>query len=128
MFYLRNNKNCCFSVKRGYIMDNFLAEQMNDDTMKITLSKKMYEKLAVLNASYANADKATIKIDSIDDDYVAVFVKFKNDVNDSEAQDFAAKFLSDVIDYQIRLDLDVRTDYIKKLIYEKAFSALKVTK
>ncbi len=109
-------------------MDNFFAELVNDSTMKITLSKKMYEKMAVLNASYANSDKASIKIDSIDNNYVAVFVKFKNAVTDNEAEAFAEKFLSDVIDYQIRLDLDVRTDYIKKLIYEKAFSALKVTK
>ncbi len=109
-------------------MDNFYAEQMNDGTMKITLSKKMYEKMAIFNAAYANSDKANIKIDNIDDNYVAVFVKFKNAVTNNEAETFATKFLSDVIDYQIRLDLDVRTGYIKKLIYEKAFSALKVTK
>ena len=47
---------------------------------------------------------------------------------DVEVEHFIDDFCNEVIDQQIRLDLDVRTYDIKKIIYEKAFSALKVKK
>ncbi|MBR4908669.1 MAG: His-Xaa-Ser system protein HxsD [Acidaminococcaceae bacterium] len=109
-------------------MSVFSLEKLEGDVFKLVLSKKIYDKMAVLNASYNQSDIAFFKIDSIDEKNVAVFIKFKNTVQDNEAQVFADNFLNDIIDYQIRLDLDVRTNHIKQVIFDKAFSALKVSK
>lgn len=38
---------------------------------------KMYDKTAVLNASYKNSDKAYFKLDVADDTHVAVIIKLK---------------------------------------------------
>ena len=37
----------------------------------------MYDKTAVLNASYKNSDKAYFKLDVADDTHVAVIIKLK---------------------------------------------------
>ena len=106
-------------------MDKFEIEFVKHNTYKFFINKKIYEKLAVLNTAYKFSDKAYFKIDSIDDENVAIFIKFKTDSNDIDAQCFVDDFRNELIDQQIRLDLEIRTGYIKNLIYEKAFSAVR---
>ncbi len=107
-------------------MENFEFQKVGNDVYKLWLCKKLYDKLAILNACYRNANKAYFKLDIADDAHVAVIIKFKREFPYTEVKNFIDEFSNDVIDQQIRLDLDARTFGIKKLIYEKAFSALKV--
>ena len=109
-------------------MENFEFERIASNVYKLWLCKKMYDKTAVLNASYKNSDKAYFKLDVADDTHVAVIIKLKKEVSNIEVEHFIDDFCNEVIDQQIRLDLDLRTYYIKKIIYEKSFSALKVKK
>ena len=107
-------------------MRNFEFKQVDYNTFELWLCKKLYDKMAILNASYKNSNKAYFKLDIADDMHVAVIIKFKSVITKNEVEDFINDFCNEVIDQQIRLDLDSRTADIKKLIYEKAFSVLKV--
>lgn len=107
-------------------MKNFEFRKITDNVYEFWLCKKLYDKLAILNACYRNANEAYFKLDIADDAHVAVIIKFKREFPYSEVKSFIDEFGNEVIDQQIRLDLDARTFGIKKLIYEKAFSALKV--
>lgn len=109
-------------------MENFEFERVASNVFKLWLCKKLYDKTAILNASYKNSDKAYFKLDVADDTHVAVIIKFKEEISDIEVERFIDDFCNEIIDQQIRLDLEIRTYDIKKLIYKKAFSALKVTK
>ena len=60
-------------------MENFEFERIASNVYKLWLCKKMYDKTAVLNASYKNSDKAYFKLDVADDTHVAVIIKLKKD-------------------------------------------------
>ena len=58
-------------------MENFEFERIASNVYKLWLCKKMYDKTAILNASYKNSDKAYFKLDVADDTHVAVIIKLK---------------------------------------------------
>ena len=107
-------------------MGDFNIEVVSDDIFKIIIYKKLYEKQAIFNAAYKYSDIAFFKLDEASDDrHVAVVIKIKKTSSDVDIDSFANEFCNEVIDQQIRFDLDIRTREIKKLIYQKAFSALR---
>ena len=59
---------------------------------------------------------------------ILVFIVFKETMDVEGAKRFVNDFYNELTDQQLRLSLDNRTGYIKKLIYERAFSVLKVSK
>lgn len=111
---------------RGRKLEKFDIEIISDSVFKIILCKKLYEKQAIFNAAYKYSNIAFFKLDEASDDrHVAVVIKMKNTSIDVDIDAFANEFCNEVIDQQIRFDLDIRTGEIKKLIYQKAFSALR---
>lgn len=48
-------------------MENFEFKQVDYNTFELWLCKKLYDKMAILNASYKNSNKAYFKLDIADD-------------------------------------------------------------
>ena len=98
--------------------------QENENKLVVVLSKSLYEKEAVFAAAYKFTDKSTILIEPYDESSVAVYFKRKDNANVG-LYEIALKFCNEVLDQQVRLDLENRYGNIKELIYRHAFSPLK---
>jgi His-Xaa-Ser system protein HxsD len=87
------------------------------------LSKEFFEKEAILAAIHAYGDKFSTNMFPLDDGYVGVSFKPKDEhINiDSELADFTNK----IIDQQIRRDLNRESGHIRDTIVEYAYSAVK---
>ena len=99
--------------------------QLEDGRLLVTLKKEFFEKEAIFSSAYKFTDKCTIKIDPIDDYTVGVYFKFKNENDDINLQKTAELFCNEVIDQQLRLDIEKKYGNIRELIVKQAFSPIK---
>ena len=98
--------------------------QENENKLLVLLSKNLYEKEAVFAAAYKYTNTSTILIEPYDESSVAVYFTRKEKV-DIGLNEIALNFCNEVLDQQVRLDLEKRYGNIKELIYEHAFSPIK---
>lgn len=108
-------------------MNCYKVEFVESNTYMFCVDTNLYEKDAILNTIYKYSQKAYFKLENTGDE-ISVFVDFKEIMDIDGAKRFVNDFYNELTDQQLRLSLDNRTGYIKKLIYEKAFSVLKVSK
>lgn len=97
---------------------------IGDRTYKFRLTRKMYSREAVLNTSYKFLDKAYFSFGDSDDSCVDVIFEIKKNIK-CNPEYMIKEFYNELIDQQIRCDLDIRVGKIRELIYDKAFSALR---
>ena len=69
------------------------------------------------------SDKCYIKIEEIDYEHIGVWLKLKYEINPQKAHDMLGEFCNEVLDIQIRLDLEDRFGDIRNIIYKKAFAS-----
>lgn len=104
---------------------DFKLTQIEDDCYVFMLDRTMYSREAVLNAAYKFSYKVFLKFGASDEKSVEIVMKSKEVLSKNSIEKIACEFCNEVIDQQIRLDLDARCGSIKELIYQKAFAALK---
>ncbi len=90
-----------------------------DHNIFLKISKSIYDRQAILKTAYAFTDTCHIHVDSFDADNYAVYFSGKNDNNDLES--IIKEFCNELIDQQIRHDLNDNNKAIKELIIKKAF-------
>ena len=90
----------------------------------VELSKEMYEKLAVFAAAYKFTDRCTVLVEPVSQHTVGVYFKKKSDSNDGKLMEIAEQFCNEVLDQQLRLDLEKQYGNIRELIVEHAFSPI----
>ena len=93
--------------------------------LRVTLSKEIYEREAVMAAAYKFTDLCTLLIRPSGEREVDVVFETKAEETIQDLEIVAAKFCNDVLDQQIRLDLDKRYGKIRELIVKHAFSPIK---
>ena len=108
-------------------MNCYKVECVEANTYMICVDTKLYEKDALLNTVYKYSQKAYFKLED-NGKGISVYVVFKETMDVDGAKKIVNDFYNELADQQLRLSLDNRTGYIKKLIYEKAFAVLKVSK
>jgi His-Xaa-Ser system protein HxsD len=94
----------------------------------VKLPKAFYEREAVFAAAYLFREKYHIRIDSVDDQYVGIWFQSKDEVNLMNAQFALGEYCNEVLDQQVRLDLDKRYGALREAVYEHAFAPLRERK
>ena len=94
----------------------------------VKLPKAFYEREAVFAAAYLFREKYHVRIDSIDDNYVGVWFKSKDEADPAHSQFALGEYCNEVLDQQVRLDLDKRYGALREAVYEHAFASLQERK
>ncbi len=109
-------------------MKGILYTKISDSSLSVKLSNKYYEKSAVYSASQKFTNDYSIKINEYDADTVEVIICTKNreaTINDFEQS--VSAFCNEVLDQQIRLDVERQYGNIRELIVQQAFSPITVS-
>jgi His-Xaa-Ser system protein HxsD len=91
---------------------------------EVILSKALYEKEAVFAATYALSGLCRNCIEPAQAGYVKVTLEFLNSCTDTDRAKVENKFMNELIDQQLRLDLERRYGPIRRLIVQQAFAPL----
>ena len=91
---------------------------------EVTLSKAIYEKEAVFAAAYALSGLCRNRVEPAEAGYVKVTLEFLDPGTDSDRAKVENKFMNELIDQQLRLDLEKRYGPIRRLIVQQAFAPL----
>ncbi|WP_093792752.1 His-Xaa-Ser system protein HxsD [Sporomusa acidovorans] len=90
----------------------------------VKLKKVYYEQEAVMQASYKFTKSCFIKIDAVEDGYVGIWFKAKPQFN-IDPELLLCEYCNEVLDQQVRLDLEKRYGTIRDNIYQFAFGPIK---
>ena len=106
-------------------MEKFDVKKIDKDVFRILLSKRLYEKEAILNATYNYSNLGYFKLDNFDDNNVALIFKLKNYGSQIDVEMIIGNLYNEINEQQMRLDLESRMGKIRDLIYEKACAPLR---
>jgi len=90
----------------------------------LTLTKDYYLREAVFAATHKFSGICGIEIFPVDEYAVGVWLTPKKDMTDDELNRIAQDLSEELVDQQIRLDLEKRNGWIRELIVKQAFSPL----
>ena len=102
-----------------------IISQIEDNKLLIKLCKKFYEKDAIFAAAHKYTDRCIILIEPIEDNYVGVYFEPKENQSKSKLEEIAKEYCNEVLDQQVRLDVEARAGNIREVIVKHAFSPLK---
>jgi His-Xaa-Ser system protein HxsD len=110
-------------------MDNFeergFFKKIDGGKLLLKLSKQFYEKPAVMAAAYKFTDKCIILIEPLEEGYMGVWFQAKNNKSLDMASGLVNDFCNEVLDQQVRLDLEKRYGSLRDAIVEHAFQPMK---
>ena len=91
---------------------------------EVILSKAVYEKEAVFAAAYALSGLCRNSVEPAEAGYVKVTLEFLAPGTDTDREKIENRFMNELIDQQLRLDLERRYGPIRRLIVQQAFAPL----
>jgi His-Xaa-Ser system protein HxsD len=91
---------------------------------EVILSKALYEKEAVFAASYALSGLCRNRVEPAQAGYVKVTLEFLDSGQDTDRVAVENRFMNELIDQQLRLDLEKRYGALRRLIVQQAFAPL----
>ena len=91
----------------------------------VRLSKEFYEQAAVFSAAYKFMARNIVKVFPIEEAYVGIHFKPKQDTSLEEVEQDALSFLNEALDQQVRLYLEREFGHVRDVIVEHAFSPIK---
>ncbi len=103
-------------------MQDKIINQIEDGKLLLKLSKEYYLREAVFETAYKFTDKCTILIEPVGDVHIGVFFEPKREMSLEDLNTIAMAFTNEVLDQQVRLDLEARNGRIRELIVRHAFS------
>jgi len=95
--------------------------RVDGEKFLLKLSKQFYEKPAVTAAAYKFTHKCIILIEPLEEGYVGVFFQPKSNENPDTIPDLVNEFCNEVLDQQVRLDLEKRYGNLRDMIVKHAF-------
>ena len=91
---------------------------------EVILSKALYEKEAVFAAAYALSGLCRNRVEPAQAGYVKVTLEFLDPGQETDRGQIETRFMNELIDQQLRLDLEKRYGAIRRLIVQQAFAPL----
>jgi His-Xaa-Ser system protein HxsD len=91
---------------------------------EVILSKAIYEKEAVFAATYALSGLCRNRVEPAQAGYIKVSLEFLDSCTDTDRAQVENRFMNELIDQQLRLDLEKRYGPIRRLIVQQAFAPL----
>lgn len=105
-------------------MQKGIFSKTEDGKLLLTLAKEYFLREAVFAATHKFSGACGVEIFPIGEYEVGVWLTPKAKMTDKELQDIAWSFSEELIDQQVRLDLEKRNGRIRELIVKHAFSPL----
>lgn len=110
-------------------MDNVQKEQSfiiqtEPGVFLVKLKKAFYEQEAVMQASYKFTEHCFVKIDALEEGYVGVWFKSKPETH-INPELLLCEYCNEVLDQQVRLDLEKQYGSIRNTLYNFAFMPIK---
>jgi len=98
--------------------------KIEDGKILVSLNKEFYEKSAVFAAAHKLSGRFGVLIEPLDERTVGVYLQPKpgNEMNEGDLNEAAFDFCNEVLDQQIRLDLESRYGVIREIIVKQAFA------
>ncbi len=93
-------------------------------SLEVILSKAIYEKEAVFAATYALLGFCRNRIEPAQAGSVKVTLELLDSCQDTDMREIENKFMNELIDQQLRLDLEKRYGALRRLIVKQAFAPL----
>ena len=94
-------------------------------TFHLELSKAFYEREAVFAAAIKFSENFGISINPKDESNLTIIFISKNKIAKRELENWAKEFLNELLDQQVRLDLEKRFSKIREMIVKHAFAPIK---
>jgi His-Xaa-Ser system protein HxsD len=101
-----------------------IVSRLDGNRLSILLHGEFYEKEAVRLAAYKFTGKYTILIRPADDWEIEVLFEPQPGI-DIDLEIIAKEFCNEVLDQQVRLDLEKRYGHVRELIVRQAFAPIK---
>jgi His-Xaa-Ser system protein HxsD len=101
-----------------------IITKISDEKCHISLSNKCFDKNAIYAAVYKMTDLYDVEIQPINEDEFGVTFTIKNQKDDPLFEEKMREFCNDVLDHQLRIDLDKQYGKIRELIVKHAFSPI----
>lgn len=99
-----------------------IIKKQEGNKLLLTVSNEIYEKEAILNASYKFTDKCFINIESFDTKSEIYFQSNDEKIN---LESIALSFGNELIDQQVRLNTGREFKVIREELVKRAFSSIK---
>ena len=100
-----------------------IIEHVDNGRILLEINKNIYDAYAITNASYKFTDRCYIYQEPISDNIIGVYFKSKENANVS-LERMADEFCNELIDQQIRLNIEKEYGHIRNEIVKKAFSPI----
>ena len=101
-----------------------IIREIQDNQILLKLDKSIYEKEAVLAASYKMTNLCYIIVKSLENNQFGVYFEAKNNQSEDELKAIAKNYCNEVLDQQTRLDVEKRYGNIRDLLVKQAFSPI----
>lgn len=98
-----------------------ILKKVEDNKLLLTIPNNLYEKEAILNASYKFTDKCYINIEPISELTEIYFQKKSENV---DLENIALTFGNELIDQQVRLITGREFKSVREALVKKAFSSI----
>lgn len=101
-----------------------IVEEISPDLFRIVLASSLYEKEAIFAVAGRYRDRFYIKLEPGSEGEIAVLFQRKDGQERDFVENAALTFVNDILDQQLRLDLERRTGGLREIIYRRAFLPL----
>ncbi len=98
-----------------------IIKQIDENKLLLKIDCNIYEKEAVMQASYKFTDKCYLNIEKADN-YFEVYIQGKE--NTADLEKIALEFGNEIIDQQIRLQTGREFKEVREQLVKKAFSSI----
>lgn len=98
-----------------------IIQSKNEEIIYFDISSDIYDLFAIKEASYRYSEKYYIFIEKVDDNSIRVNFKNKGKVDLKELNKLADNFMNELLEQQLRVDLEKRFGGLRDQIIRKAF-------
>lgn len=116
----------CFlggAIRVSDVQHHCIFEEVSPGVLLIKLPTGIYDKAAVLLSARNFANCCLVRIDQ-DEGHFAVYFEVKPGQDIEQVRHELGEFGNEVIEHQIRLDLERRYGRLREIIYERAFQPI----
>jgi His-Xaa-Ser system protein HxsD len=100
-----------------------IIKKIEDGRLLVEVTKRIYNENAITYSAYKFTDRCYIHIDPISDEVIGVYFSSKNEI-ETKLEDIAQAFCNELIDQQVRLNVERSYGHIRDEIVKKAFSPI----
>lgn len=100
-----------------------IIKKIKDGRLLIEISKETYDKKAAMAAAYKFTDKCYIYVNSTPENTIQIYFKAKEGVS-TPLEKIAYEYCNELLDQQVRLDVEASYGNIRDLMVKQAFSPI----